>query len=115
MAHGYSLLEVANFYEKQAKELAKITKDIMTNNTQYYGVISIAKNFDLLIALVPNKEHYAVDAIIFRGWPESPIASSERILIILSKAIKMFPEIRTIKYLKEKWPKPYNEGVNHGT
>lgn len=109
MSHGYSLLEIAKFYEKQAKELAKITKDIMTNNTQYYGIMSVAKNFDLLVALTSNQQRYAVEVTIFRGWPESSIASSERITIHLSKAIKMFPEIKTIKYLKEDWPEPYDE------
>lgn len=109
MSHGYSLLEIVKFYEKQTKELAKITKDIMTNNTQYYGVMSITKNFDLLVALTPSQNHYAVEATIFRGWPESSVASSESIIMYLSKAIKMFPEIKTIKYLKEKWPEPYNE------
>lgn len=109
MSHGYSILELTRLYEKQAKKFGKITKDIMTNNTQYYGVISVGENFDLLIALTPDGKQYAVHATIFRGWPESKISSSNSISMYFSKAIEMFPEIKKITLLKGKWPEPYNK------
>lgn len=109
MSHGYSILELTRLYEKQAKEFGKITKDIMTNNKEYYGVLSVGKNFDLLIALIGNDKNYAVNATIFRGWPDSQIASSNSMSMYFSEAIKMFPEIKTVTFTKGKWPEPYNE------
>lgn len=109
MSHGYSILELTRIYEKQSKKFGKMTKDIMTNNTEYYGVMSVAKNFDLLIALIPNDRQYAVNVAIFRGWPDSQIASTNSMSLYFSEAIEMFPEIKTVKFTKGKWPEPYNK------
>jgi len=106
MGHGYSILEITKTYETQAKGFAKMTKDIMSNNAEYYGVLSITDSFDLLIALVPDKQRNAVYAIFYRGWTK-PLHSEGQMHCHLLMALKMFPEIKTIKYIKSKWPEPY--------
>ena len=95
-------------YEKQAKGFKKMVKDIMTNNTEYYSVLSITDKFDLLIALVPDKQRNAVYAIFYRGWLK-PLKSEGQMHCHLMTALRMFPEIKTMKFLKDKWPKPYGK------
>ena len=108
MSHGYSLLEIANSYEKQAKELAKITEDILFNDKQYYGVMSVGENFDLLIGLCKHHSRKNIEVSIWRGWPEKEvIASTDSFTMYFGQAIKMFPEMKMVKY-ERKWPKPYN-------
>ena len=109
MSHGYSILEMVNAYEKSMAGFKKVTKDIMTNKAQYYGVLSISDSLDLLIALVPATRKNAVYATFYRGWPKKAVAKGE-FSIYLSTAILMFPEIKTVKFIKDKWPpKPYGK------
>jgi len=108
MGHGYSILEMTNIYEKQAKGFEKMVKDIMSNKSEYYSVLSITNKFDLLIALVPDTDRNAVYAIFYRGWTK-PISSEGQMHCHLMTALRMFPEIKTIKFLKNKWPKPYKK------
>ncbi len=108
MAHGYSILEMTNMYEKEVKGFKKISEDIMSNKSEYYGILSITNKFDLLIALVPDKERNAVYAIFYRGWIK-PLKTEGQMHCHLMTALRMFPEIKTIKFLKDKWPKPYGK------
>lgn len=108
MAHGPSVLEMIKFYETNNKKFCKITEDILTNHTEYYGVLHIDKNLDLLFGLFPNEKINGIYAAIYRGWPLSCEASNKPIVIYLSQALKMFPEIKQVKFEKDKWPPPYN-------
>lgn len=108
MSHGYSLLEIAKIYEKQSKVLTNIIEDILFNDKQYYGVMSVGKNFDLLIGLTKHHSRNIIEVSIWRGWPEKQVtASSEGFTMYFSQAIETFPEIKAIKF-ETKWPEPYN-------
>lgn len=108
MSHGPSILEMVNAYEKQAAGFKKMTKDVMTNGAQYYGALSISDSIDLLIALIADEKDNYIHAVFYRGWPKKAVAEGD-FSIKLSKAIRMFPEIKKVEFIKGKWPKPYNE------
>lgn len=106
MGHGPSILEMTNRYEKKAKGFKEMVNDVMTNKAEYYGVLSVADNFDLLVALVPAN-HTAVWVLFYRGWPKAVIAEGT-FKMYLMQSLNMFPEIKTIKFEKGIWPKPYD-------
>jgi len=113
MSHGLTLLERAKQYEQYAKGFEKITKDIMENNSTYYGVLSLKEDFDLLFGLFSDSRQYAVSVAIYRGFPKLKAAAAEGtedpIIIYLSVALKMFPEIKKIRFVKNQWPEPYKK------
>lgn len=108
MAHGYSILEMTKFYEKRAKNLKKITADILNNKSEYYGVLSISDSFDLLIGLIKSETDNIIYASIWRGFPKKNQAADHEINLYLSQALLMFPEIQDVKFIKGNWPEPYN-------
>lgn len=111
MSHGYSILEMTKLYEKKSKKFGSMTKDIMTNDATYYGVLNLTKDkdLDLLFGLYSDERKNAVVVAIYRGWPTTIEAAEKPIIIYLSQALNMFPEIKKIKFEKDNWPSPYNK------
>ena len=111
MSHGYTILEMTNAYEAKAKGFKKMVDDIMTNNVEYHGVLNIDTDFDLLFTLYSSDRNNAVAARIYRGFPNQGIVSNtEKVIdMYLFQALNMFPEIKKIKFIKDKWLAPYNK------
>jgi hypothetical protein len=111
MSHGISILEMARKYEAQAKGFKNITTDIMKDDSQYYGVLNVGEDFDLLFCLYSHERDAAVMVQIYRGFPSISGVKHEAdyVIVYLSKALRMFPEIiKKVKFIKEKWPTPYD-------
>lgn len=109
MSHGYSILEMTKLYEKGSKKFGDMANDIMSNDTTYYGVLNLTKDLDLLFGLYSDDRKHAVAVAIYRGWPTTIEYAEKPIIIYLSQALNMFPEIKKIKFEKDNWPSPYNK------
>ncbi|HEC63886.1 MAG TPA: hypothetical protein ENI23_01175 [bacterium] len=108
MAHGPTILEMVKYYKKQAKNFEKMTEDIMTNKTEYFGQLSITDDFILLVGLFSDTKQNAIYVTFYRAWPKLKKASESEFTIYLSKALNIFPEIIKMEFIKGKWPAPYN-------
>lgn len=89
-----------------------MTKDIMENNVMYCGVLQLTKTLDLLFHLFSDEHNNVVNVAIYRGFPKDGTTvgfKNADIVSYLTVTMNLFPEIKTIKFQKDKFPKPYGE------
>ena len=110
MAHAHEILEMVRKYKIIYNGFGEIAQDVIVKDQVYCGVLKLTGTLDLLFYLYRGQDEKTIEVAIYRGFPSFGTVKgldNELIRMYLSQAIGMFPEIKTVKFQKDNFPKPY--------